>query len=171
MGFSGYDIGPFYDEMFETPGNPGPGTRLLCRKIESLAPGEVARRQSAAEKALFDGGITFSVYGRQDGAEKIWPFDIIPRIVETEEWQTIEKGLKQRIAALNLFIDGVYHDRKIIGDKVVPSELIESAEGYLRPCIGMNPPKGIWCHVTGTDLVRDEKGRVSLANAPGSGDG
>ncbi len=159
MSFKDYDIGPFYDEMFEAPGKPRPGTELLANKIESLPQGEIGRRQTAAEKALFDSGITFSVYGHQDGTEKIWPFDIIPRIVEASEWNTIEKGLIQRITAMNLFIDDIYHGKKIVKDKVVPLELIESAEGYLKPCIGLDPPRQIWCHITGTDLVRDENGQ------------
>jgi uncharacterized circularly permuted ATP-grasp superfamily protein len=160
MNFKNYDIGEFYDEMFASPESPRAGTRLLAQKIASLPEGELERRQKAAEKALFDMGITFNVYGNDAGSEKIWPFDLIPRIIEADEWKTIEAGLKQRIRALNLFIDDVYHDQKIAADGVVPAELIRSAEGYLKPCIGLDPPGGIWCHITGTDLVRDENGRI-----------
>lgn len=160
MSFEKYDIGPFYDEMFEAPGRPRPGSRLLAQKIESLPKGELRRRQAAAEKSLYDMGITFNVYGHEDADEKIWPFDLLPRIVDSSEWERIEKGLQQRIQALNLFIDDVYHGQKIIKDGIVPSELITSAEGFLPPCIGLNPPGGVWCHVTGTDLVRDEKGTI-----------
>ncbi len=159
MCFSSYDIGDFYDEMFEAPEKPRPGAMLLADKIRSLPKGEIQHRQAVAEKALFDMGITFSVYGHQDGSEKIWPFDIIPRIVEAKEWSIIEKGLIQRITALNLFIHDVYNEQRIIRDKIIPADLIESAEGYLKPCIGLNPPKNIWCHITGTDLVRNEQGR------------
>lgn len=160
MNFTGYDIGPFHDEMFEAPGVPRPGTRLLAQRIESLPDGELKRRQASVDKSLFEMGITFNVYGHEDADEKIWPFDLVPRIVEASEWTMIEKGLKQRIRALNLFIDDVYHDQKIVKDGIIPLELITSAEGFLEPCIGLDPPGGIWCHVTGTDLVRDENGQI-----------
>jgi uncharacterized circularly permuted ATP-grasp superfamily protein len=160
MSFNDYDVGEFYDEMFEAPGRPRQGNRILCQKLESLPPGELKRRQRAAEQALFDLGITFNVYGHESGTEKIWPFDILPRIVNAAEWDWIERGLKQRIRALNLFIDDVYNDQRIVRDGVVPGELIRSAEGYMPPCQGLKPPGGIWCHITGTDLVRDEHGDI-----------
>lgn len=160
MNFQSYDIGSFYDEMFKNDGSPRYGSKLLMEKIESLPKGELNRRQVAAEQALFDMGITFNVYGHESGTEKIWPFDILPRIVEQSDWNVIEKGLKQRIQALNLFIDDIYHDQKIVKDGVVPMELIASAQGYYPVCKGLNPPRGIWCHITGTDLIRDEKGDI-----------
>ncbi len=159
MNFTHYDIGPFYDEMFAAPGQARTGTGLLYRKIESMPPGDLERRQGAAEKALFDMGITFNVYGHSEATEKIWPFDLVPRIVHLDEWQHVEAGLKQRIQALNLFIDDIYHDQKIVKDGVVPRELIATAEGYLEPCVGLNPPRGVWCHISGSDLVRDKDGR------------
>jgi uncharacterized circularly permuted ATP-grasp superfamily protein len=160
MNFAHYDIGPFYDEMFTAPGEPRAGAGLLHRKIETLPPGDLERRQGAAEKALFDMGITFNVYGHSEATEKIWPFDLVPRIVHASEWQHVEAGLKQRIQALNLFIDDIYHDQKIVKDGVVPRELIATAEGFLAPCVGLNPPRGVWCHISGSDLVRDEDGRL-----------
>ena len=106
-------------------------------------------------------GITFNVYGHEAGTEKVWPFDIVPRIIESREWDYIERGLKQRIRALNLFIDDVYNERKIIHDGVVPEWLIASGKCLLdavrRAC---SPPRGIWCHITGTDLVRDGDGQI-----------
>jgi uncharacterized circularly permuted ATP-grasp superfamily protein len=162
MNFKNYEIGDYYDEMFAADGCPRAGIELLTKKIESLPPGELKHRQAAAEKALFDMGITFNVYGHSDATEKIWPFDLIPRIVTAGEWTTIEAGLKQRIEALNLFIDDVYHDQRIVKDKVVPGDLIASADGFLKPCVGLDPPRGIWCHITGTDLVRDGDGRLMV---------
>ena len=91
---------------------------------------------------------------------KIFPFDILPRIVSAEEWTRIENGLKQRIRALNLFIDDIYHGQKIIKDGVIPREIIFSATSYRKQCIGWNPPRGIWCHITGTDLVRHGDGEI-----------
>jgi uncharacterized circularly permuted ATP-grasp superfamily protein len=160
MNFGDYDIGSFFDEMFASSGQTRAGTELLQRKIESLPPGELERRQAAAEKALFDMGITFNVYGHDEATEKIWPFDLVPRIVQFNEWKNIEAGLKQRIQALNLFVDDVYHEQKIVKDGVVPEELIFTADGFLKPCIGLNPPKGVWCHISGSDLVRDDEGRI-----------
>jgi uncharacterized circularly permuted ATP-grasp superfamily protein len=158
VNFDGYEIGPFYDEMFEAPGVARPGTRLLLDKLCSLPTNELLTRQAAAEKIFFDLGITFSVYGHEQGAEKIFPFDIVPRVIEAEEWNHLERGLKQRIQALNLFLDDIYHDQKILRDNVVPRDIIESSAGYFPLCRGLNPPLGVWCHITGTDLVRDAHG-------------
>lgn len=160
LSFDRYDTGPFFDEMFEASGLPRPSTRVLAEKIEALPPGELKRRQTAAEKALFDMGVTFSVYGHESGTEKIWPFDLVPRIISASEWEKIEQGLKQRIHALNLFIDDVYHDQKILKDGIIPAGLVQNSEGYLPKCKGLNPPQGIWCHITGTDLVRDKNGQI-----------
>ena len=112
------------------------------------------------EYALLRMGITFNVYADEQGVEKIFPFDLIPRIIDANEWAWIERGLKQRIHALNLFIDDVYHDQKILKDGIVPADVVLSSERYLQPCIGLDPPRGIWCHITGTDLVRDSDGQV-----------
>jgi uncharacterized circularly permuted ATP-grasp superfamily protein len=157
--FRDYDPGDFFDELFAADGTPRPGAKLLVEKIESLPPGDLAMRQKAAEALLLKMGITFNVYGRQEGTEKIFPFDIIPRIVAEEDWQQIESGLKQRIYALNAFLQDVYNDQKILKDKVVPAELVLSSRTYRPECEGFTPPRGIWCHVTGTDLVRDRDGR------------
>ena len=158
--FRGYDTDGFYDELIDARGKPRPGTELLIRKIESLEPGDLQRRQQAAESALFRMGITFAVYGDNQGAEKIFPFDLVPRIVPANEWEQIENGLKQRIRALNLFIDDIYHDQRILKDRVVPSELLLSAKSYRGVCQNLNPPHGIWCHISGTDLVRDKSGQT-----------
>ncbi len=160
MDFTGYDIGGFFDEMFDENGHPRPGAHVLTQRIASLPVGELQRRQEAAEQALLHLGITFTVYSDTSGTERIFPFDIIPRIVEAAEWKTIELGLKQRIQALNLFIDDIYHEQKIVKDRVVPEYLIRSAKHLMEPCIGLNPSRGIWCHVTGTDLVRDRDGQL-----------
>lgn len=158
MNFDGYDTEGFYDELFDAQGQPRPGADLLVQRINGLPDSELQRRQHAAEKALLNLGITFNVYSDEDQTEKIFPFDIVPRIIQALEWQHLEIGLKQRIRALNLFIDDVYHDQKILKDGVVPMDLVLSAEGFREPCIGLNPPCGVWCHVTGTDLVRSGDG-------------
>src|SRR5215813_1287728 len=158
--FDTYDTGRFFDEMFTPQGSPRPGAQLLQEKIDSLSDGELLQRQQAAERALLHMGITFNVYGEDAGTERIFPFDIIPRIIEATEWRWIERGLKQRVYALNLFIDDIYHQQKILKDKVIPADLILSARSFRAPCIGLNPPQGVWCHVTGTDLIRDRDGQV-----------
>lgn len=157
--FASYDPGDFYDELIEPGGKPRPGAQLLVDKINSLPPGDLTMRQKAAEALLLKMGITFNVYGRDEGTEKIFPFDIIPRIVPAHDWQQIESGLKQRIFALNEFLQDIYNDKKILRDKVVPEDLVLSSKTYRKECEGFTPPKKIWCHVTGTDLVRDRDGQ------------
>ncbi len=159
-GFDGYNTDGFYDEMFAPDGSARPAVQMLVERIESFPEGELNRRQIAAEHALLRMGITFNVYADEQGVEKIFPFDLIPRIIDANEWEWIERGLKQRIHALNLFIDDIYHDQKILKDGVVPADVVLSSERYLKQCIGLNPPRGVWCHITGTDLVRDGDGQV-----------
>lgn len=157
--FDTYDPGDFYDELFIEKGKPRPQANPLIDRINSLSDGELLQRQQAAQSAMFKLGITFTVYGDSEGNERIFPFDIIPRIVAANEWATLNRGLKQRIEALNLFIADIYGDQKIIKDGIIPIELVHSATGFLKPCIGLKPPKGIWCHITGTDLVREKDGQ------------
>lgn len=155
---SRYETESFYDEMYREDGTPHPWTLALHRRLAGLDAVELKRRQRAAERALFDMGITFNVYHHEEATEKIFPIDLIPRVVRGAEWNEIEQGLKQRIRALNLFIDDVYHDRKIVKEGIIPEEVILSSDGYLEACAGLNPSQGIWCHISGTDLVRDRSG-------------
>ena len=156
--FDSYDLGGFYDELFEPPGRPRDGAALLIDLLDRLPEGELERRQQAAEQALLAMGITFTVTGDDAGTERIFPFDIIPRILPAPDFDLIERGLKQRIFALNEFIGDIYGDQKIVHDGVVPEFVIRSAVSFLPELVGVEPPHGIWCHVTGTDLVRDRDG-------------
>jgi uncharacterized circularly permuted ATP-grasp superfamily protein len=158
MDFASYQTGGFYDEMFESDGHSRPHARLLLETIESLSDGQLLRYKHAAERLLLQLGITFNVYGDSAGTERIFPFDLIPRIIPAAEWQRIERGLQQRIHALNAFIGDIYHEQKILKDGVIPAEVITSAVSYRKPCQDLNPPFGVWCHITGTDLVRDRDG-------------
>ncbi|MEZ4394713.1 MAG: circularly permuted type 2 ATP-grasp protein [Polyangiales bacterium] len=158
MDTDAYDPGDFYDELFEARGRPRPGASLLIERLQGMSDAELQRRRSGAERALLTMGATFNVYGDEAGTEKILPFDIVPRIVEADDWARIERGLAQRIRALNLFIADCYGEQRILQERVVPRELVESSRVFLRRCVGMKPPKGIWCHITGTDLVRDRDG-------------
>jgi uncharacterized circularly permuted ATP-grasp superfamily protein len=112
-------------------------------------------RQKAAAAAFMQMGITFGVYGDQKGLEKVFPFDIIPRIVNAKDWDLIDRGIKQRVYALNKFIDDIYNEQKIIKDGIIPREMILSSIAYRKECVGLKPPKGIWCHISGIDLIRD----------------
>ena len=160
MRFDNYEVGSFFDEMFTAETKPRPSARTLFRSIESLPPGELLTRQKAAEQTLLQMGITFNVYGEKAGTEKIFPFDLVPRIVSSTEWERIDRGLKQRIRALNLFIDDLYHEQKILKEGVVPAEIVLSSKAFRKACIGLNPPRRVWCHVTGTDLVRHSDGQI-----------
>ena len=160
MQFDMYQTDGFYDEMFLPDGSARPEARLLLESIQSLEEGQLERCQHAAERLLLQLGITFNVYGDSQGTEKIFPFDLIPRIVAAKEWEWIERGLKQRIQALNEFIDDIYHEQKILKDKVIPEDVIRSAASYRPQCFGINPPRKVWCHITGTDLVRHGDGQV-----------
>jgi len=159
MKFGTYETEGFYDEMFDADGNARPEAQLLLETIESLPDGQLQRCQRAAERLLLQLGITFNVYGDSAGTERVFPFDLIPRIVPAAEWEWIERGLKQRIHALNEFIDDIYHDQKILKDKIIPEEVIRSATFYRPQCVGINPPRRVWCHITGTDLVRHGDGK------------
>ncbi len=153
-----YDPENFYDELFAGQGRIRPEQSLLGDALLQMGPSSLLARQQAAETALLRMGITFQVYGDEGKGERVFPFDLVPRVVTSPEWDRIERGLKQRITALNLFVDDIYHDKKILKDKIVPDWVVYSSKGYLEPCEGMNPPLGIWAHICGSDLIRDEKG-------------
>lgn len=158
--FSNYSPESFYDEIMDEKGEPRQGTGLLVHKINDLPPGELIRRQEAAERSLFRMGITFNVYGDSAGTEKIFPFDIIPRIVSAQDWDLIERGLAQRIRALNLFIADIYSEQRIIKENIVPEFLLQTCKAIRPQCAGLKPPRGVWCHITGTDLVRGGDGTI-----------
>lgn len=160
ISFENYSTNDFFDELIDANGRPRPDAGPVVDIINQLPSGDLIRRQAAIERSLHRMGITFTVYGDSSGTEKIMPFDIVPRILGSMLWRHIEAGLKQRIKALNLFLDDIYNDQAILGDNIVPRALIENATTFLKPCIGLKPPRGVWCHVTGTDLIRDADGAV-----------
>jgi uncharacterized circularly permuted ATP-grasp superfamily protein len=156
-----YALDGFWDEMFEAPGRVRPHYAALARHLGTLSEAEVARRQRAAEFSFQSRGITFAVNQGIEGAqgvEKIMPFDLIPRLVSAAEWATIERGLEQRVRALNLFLHDVYHDQRILGAGIIPPELILGSRGYRREFRGVDVPLGVYTHVCGSDLVRDASG-------------
>jgi uncharacterized circularly permuted ATP-grasp superfamily protein len=117
------------------------------------------RRAAAAELAIKTMGITFTVYSEGDNIDREWPYDIIPRIIPAKEWAHAEAGLKQRLTALNMFINDVYNKQKVFKDKIVPRDLILKSKNYRKECQGMEPAFGVWAHICGTDLIRDKDGQ------------
>ena len=153
-----YDTGGFWDEMFESDGRPREQYAPLAARLATLSPHDVARRQRAAELSFQARGITFAVNQDPRGIEKIIPFDLIPRIVTASDWQRIERGLEQRVRALNLFLHDVYHEQRILAEGAIPAELVLGSKGYRREFRGVDVPRDVYTHVVGTDLVRDRTG-------------
>ena len=156
-----YKVRDIFDELIRVTGRPRPAAQALCGYLRSLSDKDIEEYKAAAETAIRVMGITFTVYSEEEGSiDRAWPFDIIPRIISRHEWQMIENGLKQRVNALNYFIDDLYHKQQIIKDKVFPESLIKDSKNFRPQCIGVNPPQGIWAHICGSDLVRDKDGTV-----------
>ena len=150
-----------YDELIRAAGRSRPAAKQLCDHLRSLTDAEIEERKQAAEAAIRVMGVTFRVYSEEGGSiDRAWPFDIIPRIIPAAEWRGIETGLKQRVRALNLFIDDIYHDQRIVRDKVFPEDILASSKNFRPQCVGVDPPRGVWAHICGSDLVRDKDGTV-----------
>lgn len=156
-----YKIKGVYDELMRAAGRPRPPAVALCRYLHALKDEEIQQYRAAAEMAIHVMGITFTVYTEEEGSiDRAWPFDIIPRIIARNEWRWIERGLRQRVQALNLFIDDLYHGQRIVRDKVVPAEIVADSKNFRPQCAGVRPPHGVWANVCGSDLVRDSDGTV-----------
>ena len=155
---SNYQTNGFYDEMLAPSGQPRPGYRRLYELLNRLGPKELARRHDLAMEMFRNHGITFAVYPDAQGTEKVFPFDIIPRVISAATWRRLEAGLKQRLSALNLFLEDVYGRKLILQQRVVPPEIVLTSPQYLREVEGLPVPHGIHCHIAGIDLVRDHKG-------------
>jgi uncharacterized circularly permuted ATP-grasp superfamily protein len=157
--FSGYDAGPFFDEMFA----PGPQVRAhyarFARGFHELAEGDFHSKRRAVELAFLRQGVTFNVYGDAQGAERVFPFDLIPRIIPAAEWQHLERGLVQRITALNLFLRDVYHEQRILRDGTIPAHYVLSARHFRREFVNAKVPNDVYIHICGTDIIRDAAGR------------
>ena len=134
--FKDYETGNFYDELFQFRDQPRSNCLPLIKRLSHYSQAELLRRHQSAQQVLFRHGATFHVYGEAEAEERILPFDIIPRIISNQEWQYIEKGLTQRIHALNLLIHDIYHEQNIIKDEIIPREVIESSTGFLKECQG-----------------------------------
>ncbi len=159
MSLANYDPEDFYDELFLSPGKPRPHAASLIEWLNRLPLEQLYQNRETAQRALYSLGVTFNVYSDTQGIERVFPFDIIPRIIRASEWEWLERGLKQRIQALNLFLQDIYGEKRIIADGIIPGEIIYSATSYLKACEGIKPPKGVWCQITGTDLIRHNDGQ------------
>jgi uncharacterized circularly permuted ATP-grasp superfamily protein len=157
--FTRYEIGGAYDEMFEADGSVRTHYRGIFQPLLELPAEELQRRQQAADVSFLHQGITFTIYGNDEGTERIFPYDLLPRIITGREWDTLERGLTQRITALNLFLKDIYHDGKILSDGVVPHDLIYSCRYFRRQMRGVRVPGDIYISVVGTDLVRGADGQ------------
>ena len=149
-----------WDELLDNDGAPRRAAAELVQQLQSLGLAELQQRQDLAELDIVGMGITFTVYSDGRGIDRAWPFDVIPRVIAADEWRGIERGLVQRLRAINMFIDDVYHEQRVIHDGVFPAELLEHSVNFRRECVGANPKFGVWAHISGSDLVRDGDGAM-----------
>lgn len=153
-----YDPAPFYDEMFSSVGEPRPHYEVLRNRLQTMTRETYTQRRRVADAAFLYQGITFTVYGQEQGIERIFPFDLVPRIIPNDEWVHLERGVSQRVTALNLFLHDIYHDQRILREKLIPPELVFSSSHFRREMMGINVPKDRYIHVVGTDIVRSDDG-------------
>jgi uncharacterized circularly permuted ATP-grasp superfamily protein len=149
-----------YDELLDKSLHPRPVARPLFDYLNSLDEKELSARRQAVEATIMAMGITFTIYSESGNIDRAWPFDPIPRIMGRSEWDRIQAGLKQRLSALNLFINDLYNEQKIIKDGVFPAEVLAGSGNFRPQCVGITPRFGVWAHICGTDLVRDRDGTV-----------
>jgi uncharacterized circularly permuted ATP-grasp superfamily protein len=160
--FRTYLLDQAYDEMFDARGLPRPHYAALFDRLLTLDPLELKQRQSAADLAFLHQGITFTVYGQKEGTERIFPYDLIPRILTSQEWEVIERGLTQRLTALNLFLKDIYTDGRILADRVVPRAIVYSCKHFRREMQGVSVRRDTYVSVAGTDLVRLPNGQFAV---------
>jgi len=160
--FKHYVLDDAWDEMRLPDGMARPQYQELLRRMSQVTAQELASRQRVADDTFLAQGVTFTVYGHEDGTEKIFPFDLVPRIITDAEWRTVERGLTQRITALNMFLHDIYHDEHILNDGIVPRDLVYSCRHYRREMRGVHVPRDVYINVTGSDLVRLPDGSFAV---------
>lgn len=156
--WNSYQSAPFYDELITENGNPRLAAKKLIAYLSSLSEEELESHKLASEATIRELGVSFTVYSDEGNIDRSWPFDIIPRIISKAQWDTTAAGLSQRLEAMNLFINDLYHDQRIIKDGIIPEFVLKQSKNYRKECEGMTPAYGVWAHICGTDLVRDDKG-------------
>ncbi|HSH20319.1 MAG TPA: circularly permuted type 2 ATP-grasp protein [Draconibacterium sp.] len=159
INFDSYQTTGFYDEMFNNDKKVRPQYELLKKRLEKMDWKKLNFLQHSTDRAQLSLGMTFNVYSDNQGIERILHLDILPRIISGEDWNFLEKGLTQRIYALNLFINDIYSEQKVLKDKIIPKELILSSATFLKKCVGLKPPEQVWAHITGSDLIRSGDGQ------------
>jgi uncharacterized circularly permuted ATP-grasp superfamily protein len=157
-----YLVGDAYDETFESSGKPRPHYAPLLETFSSLPADEIRRRKHSADLAFLNQGITFTVYGREEGTERIFPYDLLPRLITSAEWNRIERGLTQRITALNLFLRDIYHEGRILSDGTVPRQIVYSCKHFRRQMRDLQVPRNVYVAVVGSDLIRMPSGEFSV---------
>ncbi|MEP2616862.1 MAG: circularly permuted type 2 ATP-grasp protein [Marinomonas sp.] len=155
---SQYQSSDFFDELIDKDGTPRSPAKQLLGYLDSLTEEELEKRRTTAEATIQEMGISFTVYTEEGNIDRAWPFDIVPRTIKASDWKIAEAGLKQRLKALNLFIDDLYHDQNVIKDGIIPEHIIKDSKNFRPECVGVSPAYGVWAHICGTDLVRDENG-------------
>ena len=151
---------PSHDELIDSEGTPREAARAVAEYLDALSDDELEERRAAASQVIAQMGITFTVYSDGENIDREWPFDIVPRVIDAREWKRIERGLAQRLEALNLFIDDLYNDQRIVADGVLPKTLLDSSVNFRPECRGVHPAHGVWAHICGSDLVRDDDGTM-----------
>ncbi|HWM24918.1 MAG TPA: circularly permuted type 2 ATP-grasp protein [Chthoniobacterales bacterium] len=156
--FSDYQVGDFFDEMFSGPGVVRPHYSKLFARFKEMEREEFERKRALAASTFLTQGVTFTVYNDDQGTERIFPFDLVPRIIPAEEWDLVERGLVQRITALNLFLHDIYHTQNILRDGVIPKQIVWEATHFRPEFMQFDVPRNIYIHICGTDLIRDKDG-------------
>jgi uncharacterized circularly permuted ATP-grasp superfamily protein len=159
---NGYAVDGFFDEMLSETKDIRRHYQKFQQRFASLSSEELDTKRKAIDLAFLKQGITFNVYGDAQGTERIFPFDLVPRIIPASEWEHIEAGLVQRITALNLFLHDIYHDQQILKEGVIPPFYVLSARHFRREFMNFPVPKNIYMHICGTDLIRDNKGNYMV---------
>ena len=157
-----YDPAPFFDELMEGPGQPRAAARAVADYLATLDDAELQGRKQAADSAILEMGISFTVYSEGENIDRAWPFDIIPRVIPRREWERVAAGLEQRMTALNLLIDDIYNEQRIFRDGVIPRYVLEQSRNFREQCVGIHPPHGVWAHICGSDLVRAGDGQFHV---------
>jgi len=160
MDLKAYPVGDAWDELVDGDRTPRPAARALLTDLLRMGTAELHERRAAIEAAIVTMGITFTVYNDGENIDRAWPMDPIPRVLRGTEWERVERGLKQRLTALNLFIDDLYNAQRVVRDGVFPAEVLASSHNFRPQCVGVTPPFGVWAHICGSDLVRDRDGTL-----------
>ncbi|MEQ8666009.1 MAG: circularly permuted type 2 ATP-grasp protein [Rhodospirillales bacterium] len=161
---SDYSQGRFFCELMGTRKDAGTGglQAHIAKRLSRMSLDGLRRRAAAAERELYNLGITFTVYTEADAIDRILPFDVLPRVISAADWDIIERGSKQRIQVINQFLHDIYHDQKILKDKVIPRSLVTGNENFRKEMMGVDLPGNTYVHIYGVDLVRDETGTFKV---------